>query len=148
MASSVYLRSVSAGSRGEHEPQASGPEGNPQWSSDQGEGEQESDEHQGPTHENTEPPDPLRAGLDLEPRWTEHSELERTRVIESPDVTHLRFRVVKQTPSVPLRARPWADVEAFVRVSFASVPIGNTWRGRLVGCPWQTKRTKTKRRRR
>jgi len=85
---------------------------------------------------------------DLEPRWTEHSELERTRVIESPDVTHLRFRVVKQTPSVPLRARPWADVEAFVRVSFASVPIGNTWRGRLVGCPWQTKRTKTKTKRR
>src|SRR5918996_4942142 len=63
MASSVYLRSVSAGSRGEHEPQASGPEGDPQWSSDQGEGEQESEEHQGPTHENTEPPDPLRAGL-------------------------------------------------------------------------------------
>ena len=27
---------------------------------------------------------------------TEHIELERTRVIESPGVTHLRFRVVKK----------------------------------------------------
>jgi hypothetical protein len=58
-------RSLSARSRGEHEPQASSPQGDPEGRSEQGERQQEPDEHQRPAHENAEPPDPLGAGLAL-----------------------------------------------------------------------------------
>jgi hypothetical protein len=56
-------QSLSARSWGEHEPKPSGPQWDPQGSSEQGERQQESDEHQGSAHENSEPPDPLGAGL-------------------------------------------------------------------------------------